>query len=328
MKSFINLTALRLHPIHLVLFIALVSSTNFGSVLSAQPVEAPISELQRKFLELEQRALRLSEEIAETTGTEPIQLIDRNESLAPVDIQSTAQDSYDALPGPEVEPLPMPEEPEEEVQPTVFTSEVNRVVATTQQRKGDYYLMPIIGLAVSTRTTYTDDSLDDDLQGKWGNSIGLSAGKRWDNWMVYGRVAYQHLEYENSSFKGLPGISNRASGTEESYSLACGAGYSIPLVGGLSTYGGAGLGFGWRKNSVDLEYAITTGGKTTWHYDESGSSTESSMVFTYDFSLGLEYLFKNNYSVLLGYRLLGLTSNESFDGSFQHLVEFGLGLNF
>ena len=58
------------------------------------------------------------------------------------------------------------------------------------------------------------------------------------------------------------------------------------------------------------------------------SDLESSLVFTYDFSMGLEYMFSQNYSARLGYRLLGLTSNESFDGSFQHLIELGVGANF
>jgi len=290
----------------------------------------PVSELQRRFMQLEQRALKLSEQIADTTGTEPIQLIDRNISLAPVDLESDAQESYNSLPGPEIEPLPLPlpENTTEETTPTVFTSEVNRVVATTQQRKGDYYLMPIWGLAVATNTTYASDSLDDELDGRWGNSIGLSAGRRWDNWMLYGRVAYQYLEYDNPSFKGAPGVKNRASGIEESYSLSIGAGYSIPLVSALSTFGGAGIGLGWRKNSADIEFEVSFGGITDWNYDESGSSSESSLVFTYDFSMGLEYMFKNNFSAILGYRLLGLTSNKSFEGSFQHLIELGVGANF
>ena len=65
----------------------------------------PVSELQRRFMQLEQRALKLSEQIADTTGTEPIQLIDRNISLAPVDLESDAQESYNSLPGPEIEPF-------------------------------------------------------------------------------------------------------------------------------------------------------------------------------------------------------------------------------
>ena len=72
---------------------------------------APVSELQRRFLQMEQRALELSQRLSEMSGTEPIQLIDRNESLDPVELETDAQQSYDELPGPMVEPLPIPEEP-------------------------------------------------------------------------------------------------------------------------------------------------------------------------------------------------------------------------
>ena len=114
---------------------------------------APVSELQRRFLQMEQRALDLSKRLSEMSGTEPIELIDRNESLAPVQLETDAQQSYDQLPGPMVEPLPIPEDPITEEVPTVYKSEVVRVVPTTQQRKGDYYLMPIIGFSFTSITT-------------------------------------------------------------------------------------------------------------------------------------------------------------------------------
>ena len=118
------------------------------SFVCAQSDEgAPVSELQRRFLQMEQRALDLSKRLSEMSGTEPIELIDRNESLAPVQLETDAQQSYDQLPGPMVEPLPIPEEPITEDVPTVYQSEVVRVAPTTQQRKGDYYLMPIIGFS-------------------------------------------------------------------------------------------------------------------------------------------------------------------------------------
>jgi len=293
------------------------------SLFSNEP-EAPVSELQRRFLELEQRTIRLSDEIAVATGTEPIKLIDRNESLVPV-IESKAQLSYDSLSGPVVEPLPMPEDDSEDTHPIVLSSQVNRVVATTQQRKGDYYLMPSIGFALATNTTFSENQLDDELEGKWGNSIGILAGRRWDNWMAYARVAYQYLEYENPKFQGLT-QPTRVEGTEESFSLMVGGGYTIPLFGGLSTYGGLGGGLAWRRNSADVE--IYFAGLSSWLPDPNQSQSDSELVFTYDFSLGLEYLLKNNFSVLLGYRLLGLSSNHSFEGSFQHLIELGVGANF
>ena len=189
-----------------------------------------------------------------------------------------------------------------------------------------YYLMPVVGLALATQTTFSDNSLDDELDGKWGNSIGLSAGRRWDNWMAYMRVAYQYLEYENHNFSGNGDIPTKVDGTEESYSVSVGGGYSISLTKGLSTYGLCGIGTAWRKNRADLyERLIPDEG---YLHNNGLSKTHSSLVFTYDFSMGLEYMFANNYSMLLGYRLLGLTSNKSFEGSFQHLIELGVGANF
>ena len=285
--------------------------------------EQPISELQTKFIRMEQRALELSERLSEMSGTEPIQLIDRNESLEPIEWESEIQQSYDQLPGPAVKPLSMPKEEPDPSGPTVYESDVSRVMPTTQQRKGDYYLMPFIGFAVATKTSFTVDQLDDELDGEWGNSVGLSIGKRWDNWTAYLRVSYQHLEYENNNFAGGAALT-KVFGTEESYSLSCGGGYSIPLSESFSTFGSVGAGFAWRRNSADIEEFILG----DWVSNPDFSSAESSLVFTYDFSMGFEYLFSGNYSARLGYRLLGLTSNKSFEGSFQHLIELGVGANF
>ena len=175
-----------IRPVSIFLRIASVffALSIYGSVWGQNSDSAPVSELQRRFLQMEQRALDLSNRLSEMSGTEPIDLIDRNESLAPVQLETDAQQSYDQLPGPMVEPLPIPEEPITEESPTVYQSEVVRVVPTTQQRKGDYYLMPLVGFAVATSTNFSQDNLDDDLDGEWGNSIGVSAARRWDNWMA------------------------------------------------------------------------------------------------------------------------------------------------
>jgi opacity protein-like surface antigen len=292
---------------------------------------APVSELQRRFLQMEQRALDLSKRLSEMSGTEPIELIDRNESLAPVQLETDAQQSYDQLPGPMVEPLPIPEEPIKEEMPTVYQSEVVRVAPTTQQRKGDYYLMPVLGFSLSSYIAYEFNeggtAFSDDLDGGWGNSIGIMIGKRWDNWTAFCRIGYQYQKYENDRFTSMvPDTFADIDATNESYLLNLGSGYSIPLTTQLSTYGNAGIGFAYRKDSVDSQpYRIIGGSR----FDLIPSSDfESSLVFTYDFSMGLEYMFSQNYSARLGYRLLGLTSNESFDGSFQHLIELGVGANF
>ena len=197
--------------------IILFSFCSFFTLSALATSDAPISELQRRFLRMEQRALELSQRLSEMSGTEPIQLIDRNESLELVQLESDAQQSYNSLPGPLVEPLLIPKKELVDDVPTVYESEVSRVPPTTQQRKGDYYLMPLVGFAVATATNFSQDNLNDDLEGEWGNSIGLTGGKRWDNWMAYLRVAYQYLENENPNFKNDANDQIRAHGTEESY---------------------------------------------------------------------------------------------------------------
>jgi hypothetical protein len=100
--------------------------------------KGPVSELserQIRFQAMEQRALELSQRLSKMSGTEPIQLIDRNESITPVPLGSPAQESYDSLPGPIVEPLVLPEKEEAEIESIVFSSEVSRVAPTNQQRK-------------------------------------------------------------------------------------------------------------------------------------------------------------------------------------------------
>lgn len=295
----------------------------YGQSFDASTRESQYSERQYRYKLMQQRALDLSRRLSEMSGTEPIQLIDRNQSLVPEPPKSPAQRSYDSLPGPAVEPLPMPEDTTPIGAPVVYESEVRRVAPTNQQRKGDYYLMPFIGFAVSSTTTFSEQSFDEELVGDWGNSIGINVGKRWDNWMAYLRVAYQHLEYNSPTFMGSA-APTRIEGTEESYLINVGGGYSIPLTANLSTYGAMGVGFGWRRNSADVYFLASS----VWYPDTDQSQSQSSMVFTYDLSMGLEYLFNNNFSAYWGYRLLGLTSNESFEGSFQHLLELGVGANF
>ena len=300
--------------------------------LTAQSAsDAPVSELQRKFLQMEQRALELSQRLSEMSGTEPIQLIERNESLEPIELETDAQQSYDELPGPTVDPLPLPEEDPEPEMPTVYQSEVSHVAPTTQQRKGDYYLMPLVGFSFTSYIAYefgeSGNVFSDELNGKFGNSIGITAGRRWENWNAFFKIGYQHQKFENDKFKSEVGtIFAETSGITESYSINLGGGYSVPLGDKVSTYGNLGVGFAFRKDSFDAQLYQMIGGS---RFDlEPRSDFESSLVLTYDFSMGLEYLFTQNYSARLGYRLIGLTSNESFEGSFQHLIELGVGANF
>ena len=295
--------------------------------------EPIISEREFRFREVEQRALDLSKRLGEITGTEPIQLIDRNRSLSPVRYESSAQRAFDVLPGPFQETSPQVEitDSEEELEPVVFTSEVSRVVPTTQQRKGDYYIMPKVGLAFASKTKWKDTAVGSTdiftLEGDLGNVLGVELARRWDNWLISTLISYQYLDFDQIRYTDST-IQNKIQANEESYSISLNGGYSIPLSEKLSHNGSLGLGFAWRRNLVNRSYLVPANDedKATWApYDPV---LDSSLVFTYGMSLGFEYLFVNNFSGYFGYRLMGLSSNDSFEGAFQHLLELGVGANF
>jgi len=297
-----------------------------GQQSFAEPV---ISEREYRFRDVEQRALDLSRRLSEITGTEPVQLIDRNQSFDAVRYQNSAQRSFDALPGPlqDLEPLPEPEEDEEKAQPLVFASEVKRVVPTTQQRKGDYYIMPMLGLAFSGETKWKDEIDTFTLEGDLGNTLGIEVGRRWDNWIASVMVSYQYLDFEDISYAdSITSDQNRLESNEESYSISASLGYAIPITERFSHNGGLGVGLAWRRNFIQRSTYIDIPGDSFWAADPA--ILLSSLVFTYDLSLGFEYLFVNNFSGYLGYRVMGLSSNESFEGAFQHIIELGVGANF
>jgi opacity protein-like surface antigen len=301
----------------------------FGGLVWAQEEGGrPLSDREYRYQKMEERALNLSRRLSAISGSDPIELIDRNQSFDPVYSESAAQYTFDSLPGPvdKVEPLPTYEEANMSASPAVYRSEVSRVVPTTQQRKGDYYFMPFAGFNLSSETMFSINELgnaSDELEGVIGNLIGIAAGKRWDNWLASLRIFYSYNEFKNDNFTTDNQERVSVTANQESYSMSLNFGYSIPLSYSLSTYGVVGLGGSFRKNSAF----------PTLHSPVLGdisllSVTDSSLVLSYDFSMGFEYLFNSNYSVLLGYRLLGLSSNESFEGSFQHLIELGVGANF
>ena len=319
---------------HFLSFLFFVTAWMLAGKLSLAQSDfskAPVSELserQIRFRAMEQRALELSQRLSKMSGTEPIQLIDRNESMEPVALESTAQESYDSLPGPIVEPLVLPEAENTEEEPTVFSSEVSRVAPTNQQRKGDYYFMPLLGFSTASTVSvnYKNGSheLFDELDGEFGNSVGITLGRRWDNWYADLGLSYTYQTYENPNFKDFMQVTIIPSvGTEESFSLMFGGGYSVPLTDKLSHSGGFAMGASFRRNTFDA--TVMFPGLPPKVLD---TKNESSLVFAYDFSLGLEYLFINNFSGYLGYKFLGMTKNKDFGSSFQHLIELGVGANF
>ena len=198
------------------------------------------------------------------TGTEPIELFDRNESLEPIPLETNAQNSYDSLPGPMVDPLPLPVEEPVEQESVQFKSEVSRVVATTQQRKGDYYFMPVLGFSIASnlKVDYLGVqgssiiSAKDDLDGGWGNSVSLTAGRRWDNWFADLSLSYQYQKYDNPDlFDDISLTTLDSDGFEESILFSITGGYTIPLTERLSHNGAIGFGLGSKKNAINVIYS-------------------------------------------------------------------------
>jgi len=310
--------------LHRFLYWCYLSTLVFPVLGQVAPDEPVISEREFRFREVEQRALDLSKRLSEISGTEPVQLIDREQSLSPVRYESSAQRAFDVLPGPLEEIEPVVEGPEEESEPVVFASQVNRVTPTTQQRKGDYYIMPSFGIIFGTDTKFVDGGTNYSLAGEIGNSLALNIGKRLDNWEYSFRIGYRYIQYQEFIF-GPVNTPSKFFSEEELYAANLSGGYAVPISERLSTNGSVNLGMAWRKNL----YRISTYTKKLgWRSDPNSPQAPSSLVFTYGLSLGFEYLFVNNFSGYCGYRLMGLSSNKSFEGAFQHLLELGVGANF
>ena len=302
-------------------YLLILSLPLWGQTALQEPV---ISEREFRFREVEQRALDLSKRLSEISGTEPVQLIDREQPLVPVRYESSAQRAFDVLPGPLEEEKPVMDEPEEESEPVVFASQVSRVTPTTQQRKGDYYIMPSFGIIFGTNTKFVDGLKNHSLDSNLGNSLAINIGKRFDNWEVSFRVGYRYLDYDEFTY-GDEFFPNRMISEEELYSISFKGGYAIPISERFSTNGGVMIGTAWRKNLYRIDTDIAYIG---FDWEEGSTEVMSSLVFTYGLSLGFEYLFVNNFSGYFGYRLMGHSSNKSFEGAFQHLLELGVGANF
>jgi hypothetical protein len=311
----------RLHKFSYGCCLSILVFPVLGQVGLEEPV---ISEREFRFREVEQRALDLSKRLSEISGTEPVQLIDREQPLVPVRYESSAQRAFDVLPGPLEEIEPAVEEPEEESKPVVFASQVSRVTPTTQQRKGDYYIMPSFGIIFGTNTKFVDGLKNHSLDSNLGNSLAINIGKRFDNWEVSFRVGYRYLDYDEFTY-GDEFFPNRMISEEELYSISFKGGYAIPISERFSTNGGVMIGTAWRKNLYRIDTDIAYIG---FDWEEGSTEVMSSLVFTYGLSLGFEYLFVNNFSGYFGYRLMGHSSNKSFEGAFQHLLELGVGANF
>ena len=303
----------------------LVSMTGFILLpclsVHAQETANEVLDRDEYFRRLEQRALSLSQKFADISGTEPVRLITpRKEktytSPPQTPITYPPQSYYDALPGPQ---------PEYEKQPVSI--EQNDTAPSTQQfvdhqviefqptmedKRGEYYLRPFIALQVP-RDQKFDSSNINELDSYVGYSLGLHAGKRIDNFTAGLRLGYFYNEMAKRS--GLI----RIEAENELLALTGTVGFSASMTEKLSFDFGLGLGFGNRLNSWTTQ--ILTNSPTA-------ESSFEKTVFTYEFSLLLDYAYSENLSAFGGYRLVGASDNGQFDRMVSHLFEVGVGANF
>ena len=303
----------------------LVSMTGFILLpclsVHAQETANEVLDRDEYFRRLEQRALSLSQKFADISGTEPVRLITpRKEktytSPPQTPITYPPQSYYDALPGPQ---------PEYEKQPASI--EQNNTAPSTQQfvdhqviefqptmedKRGEYYLRPFIALQLP-RDQKFDSSNINELDSYIGYSLGLHAGKRIDNFTAGLRLGY----FYNDMAKRNGFI--RIEAENELLALTGTIGFSASMTEKLSFDFGLGLGFGNRLNSWTTQ--ILTNSPTA-------ESSFEKTVFTYEFSLLLDYAYSENLSAFGGYRLVGASDNGQFDRMVSHLFEVGVGANF
>ena len=272
------------------------------------------------FRRLEERALKLSGKFAEISGTQPVKLFDAREPQSnPKRLPSFdspnpgfSQSGYDAT--------SMQSEFISDFNGTgvgtkkFIDEEVIEYQPTMEDKRGQYFLRPSIALQVNGdqkfKTLWNDlAKIDSHI----GYSLGLHAGTRVENFNLGVRLGYHYNKFSKST------TSLSLEGENELLSFLVSGGYSVSLRENLTLELGAGLGFSNRFNFALLELG---GGAAT--LTESSDKT----VFTYDFSLLLDYAYTENLSAFAGYRFVGVSKNGPFDRNVSHLFEIGLGASF
>ena len=183
---------------------------------------------------------------------------------------------------------------------------------TMEDKRGEYYLRPFIALQLP-RDQKFDSSNINELDSYAGYSLGLHAGKRIDNFTAGLRLGY----FYNDMAKRNGFI--RIEAENELLALTGTIGFSASMTEKLSFDFGLGLGFGNRLDSWTTQLNP---------YPPIAEPSFEKTVFTYEFSLILDYAYSENLSAFGGYRLVGASDNGQFDRMVSHLFEVGVGANF
>ena len=306
----------------------LVSMTGFIFLpclsVHAQETANEVLDRDEYFRRLEERALSLSKKFADISGTEPVRLITPRKaktytSPPQAPITYSPQSFYDALPGPQ----PEYEKPPLSIEQNNTTPSVQQFVddqviefqPTMEDKRGEYFLRPFIALQVPRDQKFNSVLSIKELDSYLGYSLGLHAGKRIENFTAGLRLSY----FYNEMAKRDGTI--RIDAENELLAISGTAGFSASISEKLSFDFSVGLGFGNRLNLSILNVDILSG-------SVSSSSSFEKTVFSYEFSLLLDYAYSENLSAFGGYRLVGASDNGSFDRMVSHLFEVGVGANF
>ena len=303
----------------------LVSITGFLSLgcffAHAQEAANEVLDRDEYFRRLEQRALSLSQKFADISGTEPVRLITprKAKTYTPpqTPISYSPQSYYDALPGPQPEyekpPLSIEQNNTSPSTQQFVDDQVIEFQPTMEDKRGEYFLRPFIGLQVPRKQKLNTPVGINELDSYAGYSLGLHAGKRIENFTAGLRLGYFYNEMAKRN-----GIF-RIDAENELLALTGTAGFSASMSEKLSFDFGLGLGFGNRLNVSTIKVGILP---------TSPLSSFEKTVFTYEFSLLLDYAYSENLSAFAGYRLVGASDNGHFDRMVSHLFEVGVGANF
>ena len=305
-----------------ILFLASLACFLFLSCFSvqAQLNGNEILDRDEYFRRLEQRALSLSKKFADISGTEPVRLITPRKAKTYTPPQTplsySPQSYYDALPGPQ----PEYEKPSVSFEQNNTTPSTQQFVddqiiefqPTMEEKRGEYYLRPFIALQLPRDLKYDEVFSINELESYIGYSLGIHAARRLENLNLGLRLNYF---YNEMTARVGP---LRIEAENELFSLVGTLGYSASISENLIFNFGLGLGFGNRLNGRTMKI---TG------FSPSYSSFEKT-VFSYEFSLLLDYAYSENLSVFGGYRLVGASDNGPFDRMVSHLFEVGVGANF
>jgi len=271
------------------------------------------------FRRLEERALKLSGKFAEISGTQPVKLFEARQPQDKAKKLPSFNSPYPGFSDSRFDATSMQSALAADLNGAdvgvskFVDEEVIEYQPTMEDKRGQYFLRPFIALQANSDQKFKTLLPDlTKIDSHIGYSLGLHAGTRVQDFNLGIRFAYHYNEFSKST------TLNSLEGENELLSFLVSGGYSVSLREELTLELGAGLGFSNRFNFALLEI----GGSVL------PPISSDKTVFTYDFSILLDYAYTENLSAFAGYRFVGVSKNGPFDRYVSHLFELGLAASF